>query len=105
MGNIIRRSNVMYGLSGLKLESQRIVDFSRKIKDWQKWKNHTQCASDGSGYEKVLSNPEYADKMRSQNRVVFSQLSVAMLGGTAYHLVKQHDKDKDGHAAWNSLIE
>eukprot|EP00957_Ditylum_brightwellii_P104755 7984316-Ditylum_brightwellii.AAC.1 len=47
-----------------------------------------------SGYERVLSDWEYADKMRNHNR-----------GGTAYHLVKQNDEDKDDHAAWNSLIE
>eukprot|EP00957_Ditylum_brightwellii_P027975 2113395-Ditylum_brightwellii.AAC.1 len=86
MGNIIGRSN-------------RIVDFSGNVEDWQKWKCCTQCAFDGSGYEKVLSNREHADRMRNQNRVVFSQMSVATLGGTPYHLVKQHDKDKDGHDA------
>eukprot|EP00957_Ditylum_brightwellii_P100762 7679916-Ditylum_brightwellii.AAC.1 len=64
----------MSGPSGLKLESQRIVDFSGKIKDWQKWKNCTQCAFDRSGRN-------------------------------SYHLVKQHIEDKDGYAAWNSLIE
>eukprot|EP00957_Ditylum_brightwellii_P196770 14991593-Ditylum_brightwellii.AAC.1 len=58
-----------------------------------------------SGYERVLFNWEYADIMRNQNRVVFSQLSVASSGGTAYHLVKQHDEDKDGYAAWHSLIK
>jgi hypothetical protein len=105
MGNIIGRSDVRSGPSGLKLESQRIVDFSGKVEDWQKWKNCTQCTFDGSGYERVLSDREYADRMRNQNRVVFSQLSVATPGGTAYHFVKQHDKNKDGHAAWHSLIE
>eukprot|EP00957_Ditylum_brightwellii_P200461 15281952-Ditylum_brightwellii.AAC.1 len=32
MGNIIGRSNVMSGPSGLKMESQRIVDFGVKVK-------------------------------------------------------------------------
>eukprot|EP00957_Ditylum_brightwellii_P035728 2708582-Ditylum_brightwellii.AAC.1 len=63
-----------------------MVDFSGKVKDWQKWKNCTQCAFDGLGYERVLSDQEYAARMRNQNRVVFSKLSVATLGGTAYHL-------------------
>eukprot|EP00957_Ditylum_brightwellii_P189827 14451530-Ditylum_brightwellii.AAC.1 len=72
MGNIIGRSNVISGPSGLKLESQRIVDFSGKDEDWQKLKNCTQCAFDGSCYEKVLSNQEHTDRMRNQNRVVFS---------------------------------
>ena len=56
MGNIIRRSNVMSGPSGLKLESQRIVDFSGKVEGWQKWKNCILCVFDGSGYETILSN-------------------------------------------------
>ena len=105
MGNIIGRSEIRSGPSGLKLESQRIVDFNGRVEDWQKWKNRTQCAFDGSGYERILSDREYANRMRNQNRVVFSQLSVATSGGTAYHLVKQHDEDKDGYAAWQSLIK
>eukprot|EP00957_Ditylum_brightwellii_P174102 13256129-Ditylum_brightwellii.AAC.2 len=43
--------------------------------------------------------------MRKQNRVVFSQLSIATSGQPAYHLVKQHDEDKDGSTAWHLLIE
>eukprot|EP00957_Ditylum_brightwellii_P007939 601420-Ditylum_brightwellii.AAC.1 len=95
MGNIIGQSDIRSGPSGLKLESQRIMDFNGKVEDWQKWTNCTQCAFDGSGYERILSNQEYANRMRNQNRVFFSQLSVATPGGTAYHLVKQYDEDKD----------
>eukprot|EP00957_Ditylum_brightwellii_P109140 8325585-Ditylum_brightwellii.AAC.1 len=68
MGNIIRRSNVTSGPSGLKVESQMIVD---------------------------LSGKEYTDRMRNQSKVFSSQLHIAILGGTAYYLVKQHDEDKD----------
>eukprot|EP00957_Ditylum_brightwellii_P074824 5686481-Ditylum_brightwellii.AAC.1 len=60
------------------------MDFSGKVEDWQKWKNCTWCAFDGSGYERVLSDWEYADRMRNQNR---------------------HNEDKDGHATWYSLIK
>eukprot|EP00957_Ditylum_brightwellii_P095584 7281045-Ditylum_brightwellii.AAC.1 len=58
-----------------------------------------------SGYERSLSDQEYANRMRNQNRVVFSQLSVSTSGGTEYYLVKRHDEDKVGYAAWQSLIE
>eukprot|EP00957_Ditylum_brightwellii_P202123 15328702-Ditylum_brightwellii.AAC.1 len=58
-----------------------------------------------SGYERILSNRDYTDRMRNQNREIFSQLSVATSGGTAYHLVKQHDENKDRYAAWHLLIE
>jgi hypothetical protein len=34
---------------------------------------------------------------------VYAQLFVATVDGTAHHLVKQHEADKDGHAAWASL--
>eukprot|EP00957_Ditylum_brightwellii_P121237 9245583-Ditylum_brightwellii.AAC.1 len=37
--------------------------------------------------------------------MVLSQLSVATSGGASYHLVKLHDEDKDGYAAWQSLIK
>ena len=35
MGNIIGRSEIRSGPSGLKLESQRIVDFNGRVEDWQ----------------------------------------------------------------------
>eukprot|EP00957_Ditylum_brightwellii_P179128 13646804-Ditylum_brightwellii.AAC.1 len=39
------------------------------------------------------------------NCIVYSQLSVATLGGTAYHIVKRFKNKKDGHAVWNALCE
>eukprot|EP00957_Ditylum_brightwellii_P001946 149901-Ditylum_brightwellii.AAC.1 len=57
------------------------------------------------GYERILSNQDYTDRMRNQNKMVFSQLSVATSGGKAYHLMKQHDENKDGYAAWYTLIK
>eukprot|EP00957_Ditylum_brightwellii_P049909 3783033-Ditylum_brightwellii.AAC.1 len=36
--------DVVIPLSSLKLASQKIVEFSRRIEDWQKWKNRTSCA-------------------------------------------------------------
>eukprot|EP00957_Ditylum_brightwellii_P093122 7089681-Ditylum_brightwellii.AAC.1 len=44
----------------LKLESQRILELSGMYDEWQKWKNHTQCAFIGSGYEKILDNEDHA---------------------------------------------
>ena len=37
----------------LKLEAQKIRDFSSLKMDWTKWKNRTECAFDGSGYGKI----------------------------------------------------
>eukprot|EP00957_Ditylum_brightwellii_P044713 3390448-Ditylum_brightwellii.AAC.1 len=39
------------------------------------------------------------------SRIVYSQLSAATSGGTAYHLVKQYKKEKEGNKAWGALLE
>ena len=38
------------------------------------------------------------------NRIVYSQLAVATVDGTAYHLVKKFEDSRDGHEAWNALL-
>eukprot|EP00957_Ditylum_brightwellii_P063329 4806728-Ditylum_brightwellii.AAC.1 len=48
MGNIIERSDVRSGPSGLKFKWKKIVDYIGKVDDLQKWKNCTQCAFNGS---------------------------------------------------------
>ena len=40
--------------SNLKLEAQKIAAFDGNMINWQRWKSRTECALDGSGYEKVL---------------------------------------------------
>ena len=37
--------------------------------------------------------------------MVYSQLSVADVGGSAHHITKKHEDDKNGYVAWNSLYE
>ena len=39
------------------------------------------------------------------NCVVYSQLSVAAVGGTAHQLVKEYENNKNGYTAWNTLCE
>lgn len=91
--------------TNLKLEAQKIKEFLGKYDDWPKWKNRTQCAFDGSGYERILQDRRFADRNPKMNRIVYSQLAVATVDGTAYHLIKQFEDSKDGHAAWQALIE
>eukprot|EP00957_Ditylum_brightwellii_P053505 4055057-Ditylum_brightwellii.AAC.1 len=69
------------------------------MEDWRKWKNHTQCMLKGSGFEGILTDGAYALRNSRLNRVVHSQLLVATSSGTAYHIVKQHDTEKDGNVA------
>jgi hypothetical protein len=77
----------------LKLEAQRVKE-TGYFDSWQKWKSRTKCAFDGSGYEKVISNKLYAETNEHMNRVVCAQLYVAMVDGTAHHLVQQHETEK-----------
>eukprot|EP00957_Ditylum_brightwellii_P041868 3171200-Ditylum_brightwellii.AAC.1 len=43
--NTFRRQEVRG--TGLKMDLQKIVEFNRKVEDWQKWKNRMECALDG----------------------------------------------------------
>ena len=61
---------------------------------WQRWKNRTICALDGSGYEQILSEPMFAQRNSNMNKIVYSQLSVATVDGTAHHIVMNHAESK-----------
>jgi hypothetical protein len=93
------------GATNLKLEAQKIKDFSGAHDDWAKWKSRTECAFSGSGYERILEDQSYATKQTRLNKVVYSQLASATVDGVAYHLVQQFEATKNGHAAWANLCE
>ena len=106
MGSIVSRDNQPENAeSNLKLEAQKVRDFSGNFSEWPKWKSRTECAFDGSGYEKILSDSDFAARHARMNKIVYSQLSAATVDGNAHHLVKAHDDEKDGNAAWQSLCE
>ena len=91
--------------TNLKLEAQKIKDFSGNHEEWARWKSRTECAFNGSGYEKILSDKEYSTTHERMNLVVYSQLAASTVDGVAYHLVQKYEPSKDGHAAWQSLCE
>jgi hypothetical protein len=100
-----RTTNEARGETNLKLEAQKIKDFSGGHEEWQKWKSRTECAFSGSGYERVLDDLAYATHNERLNKVVYSQLAAATVDGVAYHLVQQFESEKNGHAAWKNLCE
>ena len=53
-------TNEARGETNLKLEAQKIKDFTGGHEEWQKWKSRTECAFSGSGYERILADEEYA---------------------------------------------
>lgn len=89
--------------TNIKLEAQKIKDFGGAYDDWPKWKSRTECAFNGTGYEKILEDSEYASTHSRMNKVVFSQLSASTVDGTAHHLVAAVEDTKDGHEAWKNL--
>ena len=112
MGSTISRvtrtigtTNEARGETNLKLEAQKIKDFTGGHEEWQKWKSRTECAFSGSGYERVLDDLEYATNNVRLNKVVYSQLAAATVDGVAYHLVQQFETEKNGHAAWKNLCD
>lgn len=92
-------------VSNLKLEAAKITEFHGRIEDFQAWRIRTECAFDGSGFEKILNDRVFANDNPRMNRIVFSQLSVATASGDAFHLVLKHNETKDGYGAWNELLD
>ena len=41
-------------IGDLKLEAQQVKEFDGNLTMWQKWKSKTECAVNGSRYEKTL---------------------------------------------------
>jgi hypothetical protein len=93
------------GETNLKLEAQKIKDFTGGHKDWPKWKSRTECAFSGSGFERTLEDFEYARANERLNKVMYSQLAAATVEGFAYHLVSKVEETKNGHTAWSNLVE
>jgi hypothetical protein len=102
LNNRKNQDEVQKGAS-LKLEAQKISEFSGEYDHWPKWKSRTECAFNGSGYEKILTDNTYAKKNTMMNAIVYSQLAVATVDGNAHHLVKAFEESKDGNKAWMAL--
>ncbi len=93
------------GVTSLKLEAQKVNEFNGDYDTWPKWKSRTDCAFNGSGYEKILTDSKFSEQNPKMNAIVYSQLAVATVDGNAHHLVKQFEDMRDGHSAWQSLVE
>ena len=108
MGNFFSKTHEKgdFHIGGnLKLDSQKVTEFLGRMEDWQRWKSQTTCAFDGSGYERILTDPVYAVLNPRANKIGYAQLSVATVSGTAHHLVKQFETSKNGNMAWEALVE
>jgi hypothetical protein len=88
----------------LKLQSHQLKAFSGRSQEFPKWRSHTECVFNGTGYERILTDDTYAKSHPLKNALVFSQLSIALCDGDASHLVDQHKHTHDGHRAWQDLM-
>ena len=68
------------------------------------WKSRTECAFDESEYYWVIRNA-IPDGRNIQMNQVYSQLAVATVGGTVYHLVKKYEGAKYENSEWNDLCQ
>jgi hypothetical protein len=91
-------------MARLKLQSHQVKPFSGRSAEFPKWRSHTECVFNGTGYEQFLSNETYAISHPLKNALVFSQLSIALCDGDASHLVDQHRNTQNEHQAWHDLM-
>ena len=110
MGNLSTKHSDIHSYYGtriqpgnLKPESQKIVKFMGRMDEWKSFKSRMECAFDESVYKQVLIYATYSIWNTQMNRVVYSQWEVATVGGTAHHLIKKYEDDKNGYGAWNAL--
>ena len=59
----------------------------------------------GTGFKQVWDDHLYTITHPDLNKIVFSQLLLVTVKGTAYHLVHRHEDKGNGHGAWESLKE
>ena len=74
-----------------------------RIENWLKRKLRTDCAFDGPGYYRMLSDTLLGEKNQQMNRIVYSQLAMETVGGIAHHLVKIFEDRKDENEDWKSM--
>jgi hypothetical protein len=88
----------------LKLHSHQLKSFNGRSNEFPKWRSHTECVFNGTGYEKILVDAPYARSHPLKNVLVYSQLSIALCDGDASHIVDNHKRTQDGHQAWQDLM-
>ena len=91
--------------SNLKLKSQNVIEFLGGIEDCQKQKSRAECSFGGSGYDQLIYDDKLTENNQQMNRIVYSQLSVANVGGTAHRLVKTFKDMKNGNSYWRLMCE
>jgi hypothetical protein len=91
-------------MSNLRLAAQKITEFSGDYQEFAQWKKSTECALQGTGYDRILTDERFSSRNPNMSSTVFAQLSLAVIRGSANHVVEAVEATKDGYAAWQALI-
>jgi hypothetical protein len=89
----------------LELAAPELVDFSGHSHDFRRFKIATECALFAMGYERVLTDKNFAHKHKRMNAAVLTLLNSATNKGTASALVHRCMSTQDGHQAWQNMLE
>jgi hypothetical protein len=92
-----------HDMSNLRLAAQKIIPFSGDYQEFAQWKKSTECALQGTGYDRILNDEKFAKANPNMSSTVFAQLSLAVIQGSANHVVEEVEKTKDGYKAWQAL--
>jgi hypothetical protein len=90
-------------ISNLRLAAQKITEFTGDYQDFAQWKKGIECALQGTGYDRILTDEKFSKANPIMNSMVFAQLSLAVIRGSANHVVEKVETTKDGYAAWQAL--
>jgi hypothetical protein len=105
MGNVFSFSGKANSdMSNLRLAAQKITAFSGDYQEFAQWKKSTECALQGTGYDRILTDEKYSKDNPNMSSTVFAQLSLAVIQGSANHVVEDVEKTKNGYEAWQALI-
>jgi hypothetical protein len=88
-------------MSNLRLATQKIMEFSGEYQEFAQWKKSTECALQGTCYDRILTEERFSKKNPNMSSTFFAQLSLAVIRGSANHVVEEV---KDGYTAWQALI-
>jgi hypothetical protein len=102
MGTVFSRK-ANHDMSNLRLAAQKTNAFSGDYQEFSQWKKRTECALQGTGYDRILNDEKFAKANPNMSSRVFAQLSLAVIQGSADHIVDEVEKTKDGYKAWQAL--
>jgi hypothetical protein len=105
MGTVFSSKKANHDMSNLRLAAQKINAFSGDYQEFAQWKKSTECALQGTGYDRILNDEKFAKANPNMSSTVFAQLSLAVIQGSANHVVEEVENTKNGYEAWQALLD